>query len=126
MFSHPFYNVVHIIGIVMAVAALGGAAMLAAATPAGAPARPERRLLAILHGIGTLLILIGGFGMLARLGVMHGGGFPGWIWVKLGVWGIVAAALFLPRRNPRLARPLLLSLPVLGGVAAYMAIYKPF
>lgn len=126
MFSHPFYNVVHIVGIVMAIAALGGAALLALATPAGAAARPERRLLAMLHGIGTLLILIGGFGMLARLGVMHGGGFPGWIWVKLAVWALVAGALFLPRRNPRLARPLLLSLPVLGGLAAYMAIYKPF
>ena len=125
MFSHPFYNVVHIVGIVMAIAALGGAALLALAPP-GAAARPERRLLAILHGVGVLLILVGGFGMLARLGVMHGGGFPGWIWVKLAVWAVVAGALFLPRRNPRLARPLLLSLPVLAGLAAYMAIYKPF
>src|SRR5688572_18801610 len=58
MFSHPFYNVVHIVGIIMAVAALGGAALLAIGTPAGAPARPERRLLAILHGVGTLLILV--------------------------------------------------------------------
>jgi hypothetical protein len=29
-------------------------------------------------------------------------------------------------RRPALAKPLLLSLPVLGGLAAYMAVYKPF
>lgn len=125
MFSHQFYNLVHIVGIVLAMSALGGAAMLAIATPAGMVPRPERRLLAMLHGVGVLLVLVGGFGMLARLGVMHGGGFPGWIWVKLGVWGVVAGALLVPRRNPALAKPLLLALPVLGGLATYMAVYKP-
>jgi hypothetical protein len=72
----------------------------------------------------VFLVLLGGFGMLARLGITHSG-FPGWIWVKLAVWAVVAAALFLPRRNPALAKPLLFALPVLGGLAAYMAIYKP-
>lgn len=124
MLSHSFYNVVHIVGIILAMLALGGAAILAMAAPAGATPPPTRRLLAILHGFGVFLVLLGGFGMLARLGITQTG-FPGWIWVKLAVWAIVAAALFLPRRNPALARPLLLALPLLGGLAAYMAIYKP-
>jgi hypothetical protein len=123
MISHSFYNIVHVVGIILAMLALGGAAMLAMSTPAGAMPKPARRLLAIMHGIGAFLILLGGFGMLARLGI-HGG-FPAWLWVKLGIWAIVAAGLFLPRRNPSLAKPLLLALPILGGVAAYMAIYKP-
>ena len=124
MLPHTFYNLVHIVGIMLAMLAVGGAAVLAMATPAGATPRPTRRLLAILHGIGVFLVLLGGFGMLARLGITQSG-FPGWIWVKLGVWVVVAAAVFLPRRNPALARPLLFALPVLGGLAAYMAIYKP-
>jgi hypothetical protein len=125
MLSHQFYNVVHIVGIILAMSALGGAAVLAmAGSSVSSP--PPRRLLAVLHGVGVFLILVGGFGMLARLGVMHGGGFPGWIWVKLCVWVIVAVALFLALRKPTLARPTLLALPVLGGVAAYMAIYQPF
>lgn len=124
MLSHSFYNLVHIVGIILAMLALGGAAILAMVTPVGATPRPTRRLLAILHGVGMFLVLLGGFGMLARLGIAHTG-FPGWIWVKLAVWAVVASALFVPRRNPGLARPLLFALPVLGGIAAYMAIYKP-
>jgi hypothetical protein len=124
MFSHSFYNVVHVIGIALVVLALGGAAVLAL-TAGTRDVRPTRRLLAILHGVGALLVLLGGFGMLARLGIVHGGGFPGWIWVKLAIWAAVAAALFLPYRRPAFARPLLLIVPVLIGLAAYMAIYKP-
>lgn len=124
MLSHSVYNIVHIVGIVLAMLALGGAAMLAMVTSAGASPHPMRRMLAMFHGIGVFLVLLGGFGMLARLGITHAG-FPGWIWVKLAVWAVVAAALLLPRRNPSLAKPLLFALPVLVGLAAYMAIYKP-
>lgn len=126
MFSHQLYNVVHIIGIVLAISALGGAVVLAMTGGSAPTHRPLRRLLAILHGAGVLLILIGGFGMLARLGGMHGGGFPLWLWVKIGVWAVIAVALFIALRKATLARPLLLALPVLGGLATYMAIYKPF
>ena len=38
-----------------------------------------------------LVILIGGFGMLARLGFRHGANFPLWLWVKLAVWVTAAA-----------------------------------
>jgi hypothetical protein len=126
VFSHQLYNVVHIVGITLAVSALGGAALLVM-TAGTRDVRSSRRLLAILHGIGAFLVLLGGFGMLARLGMTQGvGSFPGWLWVKIAVWAIVAAALFLPYRVPAIARPLLLALPVLIGLAAYMAIYKPF
>jgi hypothetical protein len=119
----PLYKLIHIVGIILIMSALGGAAVRAMIGSDGTP--PTRRLLAILHGIGAFLVLLGGFGMLARLGAMHGN-FPGWVWVKLVVWVILAAALIIPRRRPTLARPLLLALPFIGGLAAYMAIYKPF
>jgi uncharacterized membrane protein SirB2 len=120
------YKVIHIVGIILLMSALGGAAVRAMIGGA-AEATPTRRLLAILHGVGAFLVLLGGFGMLARLGIMAAEGrFPAWLWVKLVIWGMLAVALVVPRRRPALARPLLLSLPVLGGLAAYMAIYKPF
>ena len=126
MISHQLYNVVHVVGIILVMSALGGAAIQAMTGGTEPPHPSPRRLLAILHGLGAFLVLLGGFGMLARLGVMHGAGFPAWVWVKLAVWAILAFALFIPRRKPGLALPLLLALPILGGLAAYMAIYKPF
>ena len=121
---HEFDNVVHIVGLILLMAALSGVAVRGMQEVADVPS--TRRLLAAMHGTGLFLLLLGGFGMLARIGVMHGGGFPGWLWVKLVIWGMLAVALFLPRRWPRLALPCLLALPLLGGVAATMAIYKPF
>ncbi len=124
MLSHSFYNVVHIVGILMLVSALAGAA-LRAASGAAREDRAMRRLLAILHGAGAFLVLLGGFGMLARLGIVQGGSFPAWLWVKIVVWAILAAALIVASRRPAMAGPILLALPLLGGLAAYMAIYKP-
>ncbi len=127
MIPHSMYKIVHIIGIVMLMSALGGAAVRAIMAESGgttAPAGP-RRLLAVLHGVGAFLVLLGGFGMLARIGGMHGA-FPRWVWLKIVLWLTLAAALMLPRRRPGLARPLLIALPALGGLAAYLAIYKPF
>lgn len=124
MFPHEFYNVVHIIGIVLVMSALGATA-IHALNGGTRQTNRARGLVAALHGVGALLILVGGFGMLARLGFRHGAMFPGWLWVKLAVWVTVAALLAVPYRRPGLAKPIYLALPVLGGLAAYMAIYKP-
>lgn len=124
MFSHQFYNVVHIVGLVLLMVALGGIALNAPAN--GHPGSVRSRWLAgAFHGLGLFLILLGGFGMLARLGIVHGASWPAWVWVKVAVWGVLGVAALLPRRFPGTAKPLLLLLPVLGGLAAYMAIYKP-
>lgn len=123
--SHQFYNLVHIIGLILIMSALGGAAMRSTTGGTGEH-RSARRMMAMLHGLGAFLMILGGFGMLARLGFMHGANFPGWLWVKLLVWGVLVAALLILRRRPRFAHPLLLALPFLGGLAAYMAIYKPW
>ena len=124
MFSHQFYNLVHIVGLILLMSGLGGMALRAAGgATQNSPAL--RRLAMALHGLGAFLILLGGFGMLARMGIAHGAGWPEWLWVKVAVWGVLAAAVLLPSRWPATAVPLLLLLPLLGGLAAYMAIYKP-
>ncbi len=124
MLSYQFYNTLHIVGILLLVTALGGMA-LHAANGGTRTTNVARGLIAALHGLGALFILVAGFGMLARLGVMHGAAFPGWVWAKLVIWALLVGAAFAPYRWPALARPMLLALPLLGGLAAYMAIYKP-
>jgi hypothetical protein len=124
MLPHDFYKVLHIIGIVLVVSSLGGIAMHAL-NGGTKQTNTARRLVLALHGVGMLLILVGGFGMLARLGFRHGGMFPGWLLVKLAVWVTLGAIVVVPYRRPTLAKPVYLALPVLGGLAAYMAIYKP-
>ena len=125
MFPRDFYEIVHLIGIAALFMAIGGVAVHAA-NGGNTITSTTRRIVGMAHGLGALLILVGGFGMLARLGVKHGEGFPGWLWAKVFIWIVLTAVVILPYRKPALARPMLLVLPLLAGVAVYMALYKPF
>jgi len=125
MLPYSFYKIVHILGIALALVSLGGFAVHALNGGAKSD-NSARKLLIGMHGTGAFLILLGGFGLLARLNFPHGQGFPGWIWVKLGVWLAVAAIVMLPYRKPNAARPMLLAVPLLAVTAALMAVYKPF
>lgn len=122
MFSYPFYNVVHIVGIVFLMAGVGA---ISASAEAAVRPRWTRVGSIAFHAAGAFLILLGGFGMLARLGIVQGSSWPGWLWAKIVIWGVLVVAAFVPRLFPRTALPVMLLLPVLGGLAAYMAIYKP-
>ena len=124
MISLQTYKLLHILGVLVVFAALGGLA-LTVANGATKETTAVRKPIAIAHGLGMFLILLGGFGALARLGVMHGGGLPGWVIVKLVIWLAVGAFISLPYRRPALARPVFWSLPVLGAVAVAMALWKP-
>ncbi len=83
-----------------------------------------RKLIASLHGIALFIVLLGGFGMLARLKLAEGG-LPTWIYLKLAIWGVMAAMGGLMYRSPKVARWMLVALPVLGGIASYIAVTKP-
>jgi hypothetical protein len=124
MFSLQLYKVVHIIGLVLLMAALGGMA-LHAINGGTRQTNLSRKLVASMHGLGAFFLLLGGFGMLARLGIVQGTSWPLWLWAKLTIWVLLAVAIVVPYRRPALAKPLLIALPILGGIAAYLAIYKP-
>lgn len=120
---YAIYKVLHLLGafgLFVALAAMCAQAMVAA--PESAPVR--RRSLSILHGVGAVLLLVSGFGMLATLGLS--GAMPGWAWAKVILWLILGAAVMVPARRPQSARWLLWILPLLGAVAAWLAIAKPF
>jgi hypothetical protein len=124
MIPYETYKVLHILGVLLAFAALGGLA-LTVANGATKSTSSVRRLVAATHGAAMFVILLGGFGALARLGVMHGN-LPGWVLVKLACWVVLAVLVAIPYRKPELARTIFWFLPVVGGIAVVMAIYKPF
>lgn len=123
MIPYEMYKVLHLISVMLLFLCFGGLAIYVAGggTPA---ANPNRRLVTALHGTAAFLVLLGGFGLLARLGLVQGR-FPLWVWIKLAVWVVLGFAVLLPYRRPALARPLFLLYPVLGGLAAWAAVYKP-
>ena len=116
---HAFYNLLHLFGVMLLFAALG--AVIAAAAAGEANPR-TRKLAGIAHGIALAIILVGGFGMLARLGI--GGSWPLWVWAKLVIWVIFGAATVLVRRAGTKAAWLLVALPVLGAISAWLALYR--
>lgn len=120
-----FYKTLHVFGLFMSMTSLGGIAIHAANGGTKATSR-TRALTASVFGIGMLLALAGGFGQAARLGLTSTAVFPGWLWSKVGIWVIVAVLSILPYRIPALARPVYLLVPLLGGVATYLAIFHGF
>lgn len=113
------YKVLHILGLFLVFAAVGGTIIQ---TVLGGGNGRGRKLTGIAHGVGLLIVLVSGFGALAKLGL----GFPVWAMVKIVIWLVFGGVLVLIRKQPGLAGFLWWTLPVLGAFAGYLAIYKPF
>lgn len=117
--SYQLYKLLHVGGVMLLFIALGSSILLAALGAAD-PQR-WRKLAGITHGVALLLILVTGFGILAKTGL----GFPGWVWAKLVVWLLIGASVAAIRRLPEHATLFFFLLPVLGTIAGYLGIYKP-
>lgn len=122
MISYSVYKVMHLTGVLMVFFAVG--ASLMHFINQGTKIHPWKKFLAITHGIGILVSLVGGFGLLARLGLVQG--LPTWAIVKLVIWTYFAVITAIIPRKPALAKPLWLLSLVLGSCTAYLAIFKPF
>ncbi len=116
------YRILHVAGLFGVVIALGGVALYAINGGTRA-ANVWRRPVAILHGVGLALVLISGFGMLARLGY---GMPPVWAFLKIALWLLLGAALALAGRKPELAKATLFVVPLIGALATALGYYKPF
>jgi hypothetical protein len=122
MIPLPVYKNIHLLGMVMIFMALGG--LLLHRINGGTQRHAWRKPVAITHGVGMLLLLLGGFGMLARLGIFWP--WPGWVTAKAIIWLVLGGLVTVIFRNPSLARPLWWITIALGGFAAYLAGQKPF
>ena len=121
--SYGVYKVVHYLGIFVVLTVLAAAF---GRGQASSDEDPWRKRFSAVHGVSLFLILLGGFGMLAKLGVDHGALFPGWIWAKLVIWLALGGALVAARRSRRWSVRLLFLVPILATLAAYLAFAKPF
>lgn len=122
MISYSVYKIMHLAGILMIFLALGGVAMHA--INGGTAQHSWKKGAALTHGIGMLFTLVGGFGLLARLGMVTG--LPGWAYAKLGIWLLLGGALALFIRKKGFAKKAWFGVLILGVLAAYFANYKPF
>jgi len=115
--SFQVYTLLHIIGIVLVFMALGALAFHGA-NGGTKETNNVRGLIMASHGVGVLLILVAGFGMLAKLQSMSAG-LPGWLHPKLLVWVLIGAAPAVLVRKPEWGKAMWFVVLVLAAVAAY-------
>lgn len=118
--SIVFYDALHVIGALLTFTGLGGLAALALS--GSYDNKAARVPFVMCHGIGLLILLVAGFGALAKLGV----GFPPWVIVKLVLWLFLGASMTLFKRKAALAKTLVLVVIAAGVAAAYLGNFKPF
>ena len=98
------YKVIHIFSITLLFTAFGG---LLLASRAEGQNGAGRKLAGMTHGLALVLILVSGFGALAKIGMSNPAIWPAWLWIKVLIWlafgaVIVAFLLLEPRGLARL------------------------
>jgi hypothetical protein len=73
------------------------------------------------HGVGLLLLLVAGFGMLAKQGIHS---VPGWVGAKFAIWLVLGAFVGIAYKKQQLAKKFWLVIPVLVVVATALAVFK--
>jgi len=113
----------HLTGVLMVILSLGGITMHI--INGGDKNHSWKKSAAITHGVGLLLSLVGGFGLLARLGIVQGG-LPGWVYAKLAIWLVFGGLTAVLYKKKVWAKKIWHFIFILAGFAAYLAGYKPF
>jgi len=86
----------------------------------------QEKVFKILGGVSTLLVLVSGMGLLARVGISHGQSWPLWAMLKVFFW--LALAVMVPvsaKRFPNRGRTVYAISMGLFLVAVIVVNYKP-
>lgn len=121
MISLLVYKLFHLVGIMMVFLSLGGAMVYA--INGGVKANNQwRTAVGITHGIGVVLILVSGFGMLARLGIHWP--WPAWVMIKLVIWLLIGVLTAIIYRLGSASKALWYVTILLGILAAVLGLFK--
>ena len=111
------YKVLHLVGAFFLFSSLAG--LIIAAKHSDAQAR---KLGSIMHGLSLVVLLVSGFGLMAKLGI-HG--IPSWVWIKLVVWLVLGGIVVLIKRWADGRTILWWIIPLIGAIAAYLGVFHP-
>ncbi len=120
--SFEFYKVLHLAGVFLVL--MGFGALILNAVAGGGKQAPWRKASIISHGVGLLLALVGGFGLLARMGIVKE--WPAWVTVKVVIWVALGALVAVVGRMPGAARAMWFVVLALAIAAAWLGGVKPF
>lgn len=116
--SPQFYNVLHITGVILVFLAYG---LLIARGALRSDDPGVRKLGGIASGVGLLLILVSGFGLLAKFSY----GFPAWVIAKIVIWVVLGGMITALNRAPHLSRLWFWVIFLLGLLAVLSAYLRP-
>ena len=120
MLSYQVYKILHLVSLFGVFMCLG--ALIVHRMNGGDKDFPARKWVMMSFGIFMFLVLTGGFGLLARIGV----GMQPWVYAKMVLWLLVGGYLSVIVRKPEWARVSWFVLLLFGATGAYVALYKPF
>lgn len=107
------YKVLHLAGVMAVFMGLGISLI---------PETAFKKQGGLFHGIGLLIVLVAGFGLIAKLKY----GFAPWVLIKLVIWFVIGALPVLAKKKILPCAAVWGLALLLGAVAAYLGIYKPF
>ncbi len=119
--SYEAYKVLHLFGIFLVLVPLGGVAMHV--VNGGTKETNKARAMAgMFHGLGLVISFVAGFGLIGKLDI----GMPMWFLAKLVLWLIFGMYTLFLYRKPAHSKLLLILVPFLATLSAYLAVFKPF
>lgn len=118
--SIEFYRFIHVLGFLLIAVSFGFVASLG--SDSHADSAKHRKFVGATHGIGLLLLLVAGFGLIAKQHISWP--FPWWVFLKLAIWLALAAGLPILRKRPE-ARIIGLVVCIgLMAIAAFLGIFS--